>query len=117
MKCFYCFFSKSFKQIKIYFILGDPIFTAGKPAIFTNNTLIRKNRQLTNKRHRGYPNQNTNNLTSSSSTISSASNNIDREKEYKELIKDKEKEICENPIRKFTFNSGESLNICCKMKF
>lgn len=56
---------------KIVFFLiptGDSIFTAGKPAILTNNTLIRGSKALNNNRRP---------ITSSSSTISSQSTNND----------------------------------------
>lgn len=82
---------------------GDSIFTAGKPAILANNTLIRTSRGLTNRRHAGgNGGGGGGNLTSSSSTISSVSNNNnDRDKECKELIKDKEREIYDNPHHRF----------------
>ncbi|KAG5682597.1 hypothetical protein PVAND_011940 [Polypedilum vanderplanki] len=54
---------------------GDSIFTAGKPAILTNNTLIRGSKALNNRRP----------ITSSSSTISSQSTNNEKERKDKTL--------------------------------
>lgn len=59
---------------------GDSIFTAGKPAILANNTLIRGSKALNNRRP----------ITSSSSTISSQSTNnetgrADRDRKDKTL--------------------------------
>lgn len=53
---------------------GDSIFTAGKPAILANNTLIRGSKALNNRRP----------ITSSSSTISSQSTNNETGKERKD---------------------------------
>lgn len=57
------------------FFAGESIFTAGKPAILSNNTLIRGSKALTNRRP----------LTSSSSTISSQSTNNDKDRRDKSL--------------------------------
>lgn len=94
-------------SISLFLIIpGDSIFSAGKPALLANNTLIRTTRQLTNNRRHV---NGTNNLTSSSSTISSVSNNNnDRDKEYKELIKDKDKEMYDNPQHRYLLNTGKS---------
>jgi hypothetical protein len=68
-----------FDLCKIYFLpfhsTGDSIFTAGKPAILANNTLIRGSKALNNNRRP---------ITSSSSTISSQSTNNDTNRNEKE---------------------------------
>jgi hypothetical protein len=91
---------------------GDSIFTAGKPAILSNNTLIRSNRPINNRRHHG------SSITSSSSTISSVSNNNnnnnnnssnnEKDKDNKELLyRDKDKEILsDSQQKKYTMDSG-----------
>lgn len=66
------FFSWNLIYVTIFFLFvcnstGDSIFTAGKPAILANNTLIRGSKALNNRRP----------ITSSSSTISSQSTNND----------------------------------------
>lgn len=58
-----------------HYSTGDSIFTAGKPAILTNNTLIRGSKALNNRRP----------ITSSSSTISSQSTNNEKERKDKTL--------------------------------
>lgn len=61
--------------------IGDSIFTAGKPAILANNTLIRGSKALNKRRP----------ITSSSSTISSLStNNAERDRKDKTLKEDRQ---------------------------
>lgn len=63
------------KPLAVSLLPGESIFTAGKPAILSNNTLIRGSKALTNRRP----------LTSSSSTISSQSTNNDKDRRDKSL--------------------------------
>ena len=62
----------------IFTLAGDSIFTAGKPAILANNTLIRGSKALNNRRP----------ITSSSSTISSQSNDTGGKERKDKAIKD-----------------------------
>jgi hypothetical protein len=83
--------------IKFRLISGESIFTAGKPALLLNNTLIKSGRPLGNRKH----------ITSSSSTISSVSNNNDSSKDKDK----KEKSIKENFHQRFLMDSGSILLI------
>lgn len=64
-------------QFSLSISTGDSIFTAGKPAILANNTLIRGSKALNNNSRRP--------MTSSSSTISSQSNETNKERKEKAL--------------------------------
>lgn len=71
---------------------GDSIFTAGKPAILANNTLIRGSKALNNRRP----------ITSSSSTISSQSNETGRGGGSKE----KDKALKDSMQQRYMMDSG-----------
>jgi hypothetical protein len=72
---------------------GDSIFTAGKPAILANNTLIRGSKALNNRRP----------ITSSSSTISSQSNETSRAGGGS---KEKDKALKDNMQQRYMMDSG-----------
>lgn len=72
---------------------GDSIFTAGKPAILTNNTLIRGSKALNNRRP----------ITSSSSTISSQSTNNETGRADKDR---KDKTLKDSVHQRYLMDSG-----------
>lgn len=72
---------------------GDSIFTAGKPAILTNNTLIRGSKALNNRRP----------ITSSSSTISSQSTNNETGRTDKDR---KDKTLKDSMQQRYLMDSG-----------
>jgi hypothetical protein len=76
--------ARTFQMWLIFFNFhstGDSIFTAGKPAILSNNTLIRGSKALNNSRRP---------ITSSSSTISSQSTNNDMKDHKKDRSSNKD---------------------------
>jgi hypothetical protein len=84
-------------QFSIFFfsclLTGDSIFTAGKPAILTNNTLIRGSKALNNRRP----------ITSSSSTISSQSTNNETGRTDKDR---KDKTLKDSMQQRYLMDSG-----------
>lgn len=72
---------------------GDSIFCAGKPAILTNNTLIRGSKALNNRRP----------ITSSSSTISSQSTNNETGRSDRDR---KDKSLKDNIQQRYLMDSG-----------
>jgi hypothetical protein len=87
-------FDKVFNSIKnLTLFSGDSIFTAGKPAILANNTLIRGSKALNNNRRP---------ITSSSSTISSQSNETSRPNEKER----KDKTLKDSMQQRYMMDSG-----------
>lgn len=76
-----------------FHLTGDSIFTAGKPAILTNNTLIRGSKALNNRRP----------ITSSSSTISSQSTNNETGRTDKDR---KDKTLKDSMQQRYLMDSG-----------
>lgn len=96
------------------FVSGDSIFSAGKPAILSSTSLIRpgltvNGSTIAGRRHQG------SSMTSSSSTISSVSNNNERDKESKELIRNRSKDVQQDSLQqRFLIDSGDCEYFVCE---